>query len=117
MHIRAIDSDGDWFFGKGLQSYKYDNSAIAQNVKSRILSFLNDCWFDMEEGIDWFRLLGSKNTQTEIELAVRKAILLSYGVIRATYININLTSVDRNLIITYNIDTIFSTNIEETVEV
>ncbi len=66
MHIRAIDSENDWQFGKGLQSYKYKNNAIMQNVKTRLLSFLNDCWFDMEAGIDWYRLLGTKNTNLDI---------------------------------------------------
>lgn len=115
MKIRALDGAGDWKFGKGLSSYNFDNLAIAENIQTRLLSWLNDCWFDAGAGLDWPRLLGSRNTKNLIEQSVRATILQSYGVIRITKINLNFQGVARNLVLNYNIDTIYSTNVEGTV--
>lgn len=117
MKIRTIDAEGDWQFGKGLQSYQYENNAISENIKTRLMSFLNDCWFDMNAGLDWFRLLGEKNKKSEIELTVQGIILQSYGVVRLNKIISDFDGATRNLVLQYNIDTIFSPNVENTVEV
>lgn len=117
MHIRAIDSGNDWQFGKGLQSYKYKNDAIMQNIKTRLLSFLNNCFFDMDAGIDWWRLLGSKNTQEEIKIKVKEMILQSYGVLSCSDVQATFTSSSRSLILSYTIKTIYSSEASETVEV
>jgi hypothetical protein len=117
MKIRALDGTGDFQFGKGLQSYKYENNAIAQNIQTRLLSFLNNCWFDLDAGIDWTRLLGSRGTQKEIELSAQAMILQSYGVIRINRIVSTLKRTSRSMSLQYNIDTIYSSNIESTVEV
>ena len=113
MIIRALNGEHDWQFGKGLQSYLKENNAIAENVQTRVLSFLNDCWFDSNAGIDWIRLLGSRATQQEIILNVRGVILQSYGVVKVNSVLIN--SYDhRNLNLTYNMDTIFTKRFSST---
>ena len=110
MKIRALDDLKDWKFGKGLSSYAYDNDAIAENLSTRIKSWKNDCWFDMEAGIDWPRLLGSRNTQAQIVLSIRAIILQSYGVTKVN--SIETATEGRSMTITFNINTIFSTNYE-----
>jgi hypothetical protein len=115
MKIRALDGTHDWKFGKGLSSYAFDNQAIGENIQTRLLSWLNDCWFDAGAGLDWPRLLGSRNTQKLIELSARAIILQSYGVIRVTEIIINFQGTARNLVLNYKIDTLFSTDVEGTV--
>ena len=117
MIMRSIDSLGDWNFGKGKQSYNYQQAAIAENIQTRLLSFLNNCWFDVLAGIDWPRILGSKNTQQEIELRVRAAILQSYGVVRVNSIDINYQQTSRNITLQYSVDTIYSTGVINTVGV
>ena len=117
MIIRSIDGMGDWNFGKGIQSYNFNQNAISENIQTRLLSFLNDCWFDMNAGIDWLRLLGSKNTQQEIELSVRAMLLQSYGVIKVNGIDLTLDRTSRRISIQYNVDTIFSTGVVNTVGV
>ena len=117
MKIRAIDGTGDWMFGKGLSSYNFDNNAIAENVQTRLLSWLNDCWFDMGAGLDWARLLGSRNTKAEILLSIRAIILQSYGVLRCKEITADLNEATRKMVLSYEIDTIFSTSVEGTVAV
>ena len=116
MIIRSLDSGHDWNFGQGKESYLGNNDAVAENVQTRLLSFKNDCFFAMGAGIDWVRLLGSKNTLQEILLTVRSVILASYGV---TKVNSISPSVDANraLKVTYNIDTIFTKQISQTIQV
>ncbi len=61
MIVRAIDSDGDWTFGKGKNNYRRGRDAQAQTVQSTVRCFLADCFWDLAKGIDWWNLLGSKN--------------------------------------------------------
>jgi hypothetical protein len=106
MIIRAVDSENDWLFGKGLNDYRSGQAAIQQNIKNNLLMFLGDCFAALDQGIDWWNLLGGKN-ETAINLAVNAAILGTEGVtgIRQTSINLNNT---RQLSIVYNVTTVFS---------
>jgi len=117
MIIRALDGNHDFQFGQSLQSYLTDNAAIAENVQTRLLSFLNDCFFDMGAGIDWFRLMGSKNTLQEILLTIRAVILSSYGVVKVNSITPSVSASTRKLSVTYSIDTIFSKSYSQTIQV
>ncbi len=108
MIIRALDATGDWTFGQGKQNYLIGQKAIALNIQTRLLSFLNDCFFDLNAGIDWINLLGSTNTKVQIELSVKAVILKSYGVLRIN--SLSSSFVGRRLSLTYNIDTIFTAN-------
>ena len=115
MIFRSLDGNEDWQFGQGLQSYAYQNNAIALNIQTSILSFFKDCWFAPQVGIDWLRLLGSKSTQQEIQLTVQGVILQCYGVTAVNSVVANVNG--RNLTVTYNINTIFTANYTDIVEV
>lgn len=105
MRVRAITESRDWTFGKGIQGYKVDEEAIGQNVKTRLLSFLNDCYFDLNAGIDWWNLLG-RGTRDELLKSIKLTILGTEGV---TAINsFDYYMQDRKLVVTYDIQTIFS---------
>lgn len=106
--VRSIDSGGDWNFGKGKSDYRYDLDAVTQNIKTRLLSFLGDCFFDQTSGIDWFHLLGSKK-QTELNLSVSAVILNTYAVTKILDYTISLDQ-NRNLLISYEVATIFGTS-------
>ena len=115
MIFRSLSGTGDWNFGQGLQSYAYQNNAIAFNIQTSILSFFKDCWFAPQAGIDWLTLLGSKSTQQQIQLTVQGTILQCYGVTAVNSVVANVNG--RNLTVTYSINTIFSKNYTDTVEV
>lgn len=117
MKIRKIDSNSDIILGKGLSSYNEGDNAIAENIQTRLMSFLNDCWFDMTFGIDWFRLLGSRNTRNEIELTVRSVILASFGVTQLNNLDVNFDSITRSMTISGNMNTVNSVNVPLAVEV
>lgn len=107
MIARALDSSGDWQFGKGLNDYKSGNAAVAQDIQTRLYSFLGDCFFDQGAGIDWFGFLGSKD-ELGLNLAVSAVILNTPNVSGIVQLFITLSS-QRNLTIAYNVQTTYST--------
>ena len=105
MKVRKIDGANDWTFGKGLSSYAKDADCVAQNIKTRVLSWVGDCFFAAEEGIDYSNLL-DKGQQNYLNLAIKNTILGTNGVVSLNEILINLDS-SRNLTVQYSVDTIF----------
>lgn len=114
MRVRAIDAvTGDWTFGKGRNNYVDKNLEIGQSLRTRILSFLGDCFFDQQAGIDWFNLLGY-NSRVELELAIAATILNTEGVVRIRQLSTNLN--DRALTVSYSIFTVYSQTIANEIQ-
>lgn len=109
MRVRRIDSNGDWQFGRGLSDYARDDEAIGQNVITRLKSFKNDWFLDVDAEIDWFDLLGRKGTQEEIEREIERVTLATDGVLQLN--SLKLTKQIRNVTISMNITTIFNTEL------
>lgn len=107
MRVRAIDTANDWVFGRGLQDYKVDDRAVAQNVKTRLQSFYRDCFFDLTAGIDWFNLL-SRGTESLLLLAIKQNIINAEGVVGLNTVDIDFDRVERHITIKYDIKTIYS---------
>lgn len=80
MIFRNLDENHDWTFGAGKNNFTAQNKAIGLNIKTRILSWVGDCFFDQGAGIDWVNRLGSKNQRLLLELDLRRIILQSEGV-------------------------------------
>ena len=117
MVFREISAANDWAFGQGRNSYLTNERAIAANIKTRLLFFLNDCFFAMTTGIDWWNLLGTKNpsAQNNILIQTRQVIASSEGVVRINSVTVDFDSTTRNVTISYNIDSVFSRNVTGTV--
>lgn len=108
MRVRAIDVNGEWTYGKGQNNFLTRNSAVAQNIQTRLLSFLGDCFFDLSAGIDWFTYLGSKD-QLALNLAVSAVILNSQDVTGIKQLSIDLGERTRLLTIRYQVISTYST--------
>lgn len=108
MIMREIDATGDWTFGKGLSGYKKGLPALEQDLKTRLLSWKNDCFFAMQEGIDYQTLL-DKGQQASLESAIKLEILQTEGVIGITpgSLIVVLDSTTRELSVQASIDTIY----------
>ncbi len=106
MITRALDSTGDWTYGKGIQDYLTGNAAISQNINTRLSSFLGNCFFAVNDGIDWMNLL-TKNNQTSINLAVSACILNTTGVTGIRQLAISVSS-NREIQVTYQVQTVYS---------
>jgi hypothetical protein len=107
MIVRALDVNGDWTFGKGKNNYLSGTPAIVQNISTRLNSYLGDCFFALDAGIDWFNLLGSKN-QIALELAVRKVIMSTDGVVRLVDASFDLDHTTRRITMRYTVETIYT---------
>jgi len=109
--VNIISSSGDWLFGQGLASYATGNNAIALNIQTALNTFLNDAFWYTNFGIDWINLLGNKNTENAILAQTRNIISNCYGVISINSVSANLNNTTRQLTLTYNISTIYSSSV------
>lgn len=106
MIFRQLDENGDWSFGKGKNNYVSLDEAIKLNIKTRILSWLNDCFFSLTSGIDWLNRLGSKNQAGLLETDLRRIISQSEGV--TAILSFDIVTQGRAFSATYTVQTIYS---------
>lgn len=106
MIVRALDSTGDWQFGKSKNDYISNNNTVKQNIKTRLLSFLGNCFFDITAGIDWFNFLSSKN-QAALNLSISSVILNTANVTGLLQLTVSLTE-NRLFSVSYNVQTAYS---------
>lgn len=113
MTFRNLDGEGDWIFGSGKNSYVTENQEIALNIKTRVLSFLGDCFFATNEGIDYWNLL-DYNKRDELENQIQSVIVETPGVQKLEQIDV-LIGANRTFKVEYKVYTIYSTTIENTI--
>lgn len=114
MKFRALDENGDFTFGKGINDYTTQNTAIGLNIKTRIQSWKNDCFFNLTAGIDWNNRIGSKNQQLLLEQDLKVIILQSDDV---TGINSFTSSVvNRKFSASYDVSTIYTKSFQDKIE-
>jgi hypothetical protein len=104
---RALDSNGDWTFGSGINNYLTGNAEVGQNIQTRLQCFLGDCFFDTGAGIDWFNLLGSKQ-QVALQLAIGAVILNTANVTGGLQLSVTYNEVSRKVNIIYQVQTTYS---------
>jgi hypothetical protein len=80
MKVRRLDENGDWIFGQSLANYITKSAMVQQNVVTRIKSFKNDWFLDVDAGIDWWNILGSKNNEKTILRELERVILGTEGI-------------------------------------
>jgi hypothetical protein len=106
MIVRALNTNGDFCFGRGKSDYFTLNKAIGQSIKTRLGSFINDCFFATADGIDWWYLLGSKN-RMGLNLSISSIILNTPGVTGIIQLSINEDS-NRALTVSYSVTTVYT---------
>lgn len=104
MIVRSLDVNHDWTFGAGKNNYRTNLNALAQNLQTRLLCFLGDCFFDLTAGINWWFYLGSRNRQYELQMEVADVILSTENVTSIEKLDLNLNA-NREINLTYTIDT------------
>lgn len=110
MRIRALDENWDWKFGQSKQCYATESLGTAYDVKQKILCWFNDCFFDMQTGIDYKNLLGSKGGKEQLDNSVKKIIVTNPDIIEMTYFESSVT--ERNYTATIRFKTIYGETIE-----
>lgn len=106
MRIRAIDENGDWKFGKGIQDYLLDLEGLKVNLKTRLKSWKGDCFFALTEGVDYNNFL-DLGTKSFLDRDIKRVILQTEGVILIKTFTSTLDRDSRDLTIECNIVTIF----------
>lgn len=108
MIVSALDSNGDWTFGASLNDYKSANNAVAQNIQTRLLSFLGNCFFDAGAGIDWFTFLGGSKNILDLKLAIQTTIINTENVTGILQLSIGLDDATRRFSISFTVQTTYS---------
>jgi len=114
MIFRELDSSHDWRFGKGKENFTFQNQAIGFNIKTRLLSWVGDCFFDQNAGIDWWNRLGSKNQRVLLELDLKRIVSQSEGVTGIVAFDTNLTG--RSFSASYTVNTIYGEEFQDEIE-
>jgi hypothetical protein len=107
MSVRALDSSGDWTFGQSLANYLTGADEVRQNVITRLKSFKNDWFLDTTQNIDWFNILGNKNTQKIIIQEITRVTQETDGVRQVNNVTILSINLKRELTVSLSFDTIY----------
>lgn len=110
MRVRALDNNWDFNFGRSRQDYASESLATAYDVKQKILCWFNDCFFDMQSGIDYKNLLGRKGGKQTIDNAIKKILAIQPDIIEITYFDSSVT--DRRYSLTARFKTVYGETIE-----
>jgi hypothetical protein len=105
MIVRELDINNDWTFGKGLNSYLQEMEAIRQCIQTRLLSWVGDCYFALNDGVDYNNFLDI-GTKILLDGDIKREILQSYGVVKINSFNSNIDN-NRNYSATINLTTIY----------
>ena len=116
MIIRNLDSSGDWQFGQGKGNYLAGNAAIGLNIRTRLLSWVGDCFFDLNAGVDWTNRLSLKNQKRILDAELRRIILQSYGVTGIVSFSTTLDASARVYTANYEVTTIFSASYVDSIK-
>lgn len=115
MTFRNLTESHDWTFGAGLQNLARRQDAIGLDIRTRILSWVGDCFFDQPAGIDWINRLGSKNQRALLELDLRRIILQTEGV--TAIVSFDTILNNRKFTANYSVNTIYSKEFQDSLTV
>ena len=116
MRVSGLDSNRDWRFGKGRAVYKRNTDAIAQNILTRLRSFLGDWYLDTEIGIDWLKLLGNLGTEKRILRSVESTVMQTDGVLSIQELKIIGRDINRGVTIRIRYTDVFGASKPQTLE-
>lgn len=102
MKFRSLNGQ-DWNYGRGRNDYLREKAALKENIRTRVLSWRRDCFFDTQAGVDWVNGLGNRNQRSNLEAQIRNVILQTPLVTGVT--SFFSTLENRNLTVQYVIQT------------
>lgn len=99
-------------FGQGLGNYLTLNAALGLNIKTRLQSWLGDCFFAQTAGVDWWNRLGDKNQLSLLSADLRRIISQSAGVTGILSFDVHMAGA-RGVQASYTVQTIYSTSFSD----
>lgn len=98
MQVRKIrkNSEGasEWCFGHSAADYVSGQYQIAQDIYTALYEWKYDCFFALENGIDWNTRLGKTNQKELLDADIKRTIENRIGVI--SVLNFTSTLIDRH---------------------
>jgi len=104
MIIRTVTQNNDWTFGAGVGNYQTGEAAVEQNLKTKLLEWKGDCFFNMFTGVDWNNRLDI-GQQNALEQEIKQVALGAFGVVGISDISINMSG--RAAAVSITMQTIF----------
>lgn len=117
MRVAGLTATGDWRFGKGRAVYRTRSDAIRQNVLTRLRSFRDDWFLDIEAGSPWLTLFSSRGAQKAVLLEVERVVLQTEGVLRIDRLRLVRVDSDRRATIELAFTDIFDQQFSDQVVV
>lgn len=102
MRVRRLDKNHDWTFGNGIMNYADKSEAIKQVVKTRLWSFVDDWFLDMEHGLPWFEFMENPQKINELEVPIMAYILATEGIKKVNNFKVYFESESRRLIVEFS---------------
>lgn len=72
----------EWVFCRGKTAYIKEQNAIKQDILTALYCFTNDCYYDLDFGIDWLTRLGYKNQKELLDEDIQRIINNRAGVLQ-----------------------------------
>lgn len=113
--FRQLTSLNDWTFGKGISGYATAEDAVQLNIKTRLQSWKGDCFFALDDFVDWLGRL-DKGQEKNLLNELKTVILQSFGVVAVNSVQGVLDHVTRNYRLTFNITTIYGTTFQNNLD-
>jgi hypothetical protein len=107
--VRKTGTNGAWTFGNGTSNYLSGIAQVAQNIDTRLNTFLGECFFATNVGLDWFTFFGTPgaSNQLAMNLAVTTTIRNTQDVVGLTQLSITVDAVSRTATIVYQVQTVY----------
>lgn len=85
MLVRSIKKDNsgysEWLFGHSFADYRSKQNQIMQDIYTALYEWKYDCFFALENGIDWYTRLGTKNQKDLLDQDIVNTIQARDGVL------------------------------------
>jgi len=108
MRYRREDTDGDYTFGQGDNTFLINSpEAVAQAVKTRFNLWRGQWFLDITAGTPYIQSLLGKQRPEVYNLAIRQHILQTQGVSSIISFDTSINSTTRRVTFTATINTIF----------
>lgn len=110
MLVRAIrrDSEGcsEWCFGHSLSDYRSKQYQIAQDIYTALHEWKYNCFFAMENGIDWYTRMGKRGQKQQLDEDIISTTQKRQGVI--SVVNFTSSLSDRHYACNFGVFTEFT---------
>lgn len=108
MRYRALNSSGDFVFGRGMAEYLVNSpAAVAQAVQTALLLHQGEWFLDLTVGMPWETQVIGYNTKSLYDAAIKNQILGVQGVRSILAYSSSLNTATRLLSVQVTINTIF----------